>query len=164
MLGVAQARPLTLQFRLNQYNRTNGQSFGLGQHHPSRGSTAEKRESVMTPFLFPEMRVNNWIVHTAFWFGRKESLISYNHNITSEDTITHPDDPRIYGPALALARGLCWTGLTPIQWVYLRPEDVEPACASVVDLCGRFFNVLPELLDGLDRQKISDASERDGRS
>jgi hypothetical protein len=95
-----------------------------------------------------------WIVSTDFTFGRQESLISYKHAIVSEDVIHHPDNTEITAPALWLTF-FSWIGISPMEWEYLLPEDVEPACDSIVELCRQAFDVLPKLLQGIERDKVT---------
>jgi hypothetical protein len=102
------------------------------------------------------MRSNGWNINTHFWFGRKENLISYVHSISSDEMIQHPRNPQVHGPAKVLAHMLCWIWLCSMEWKYLTTKDVEPACDSILELCGQFFNVLPSLLDGLEYEKIAD--------
>jgi len=108
------------------------------------------------PSPFFNMRCSGWIVQTSFEFGRSQSLIAYNHLIASEDRISHPTTPGVTAPALVLDFMLCWIGFCHMQWEYLTDADVEPACDSVVTLCREFFDELPALLHGLERDKVEE--------
>lgn len=98
-----------------------------------------------------------WVVSTQFWYGRRESLINYTHLIASPTRIAHPDIPEITAPDMLLANCIsfgCWLG-TIGQWEYLMPDDVQLACDAAVKLCGKFFDVAPKLLKGLEFDKIT---------
>jgi hypothetical protein len=117
----------------------------------------EGRENIGHESSYVLMKCGDWVVQTGFYFGRTRSLISHSHVIVSEDRICHPTTPGVTGPALLLANGLCWIGLGRMEWDYLTDTDIEPACDSVVTLCREFFDELPKLLRGLERQKITTA-------
>lgn len=106
------------------------------------------------PVPFLRMKFSGWLVQTNFFFGRSSSLIQYNHLISSEERISHPTTPGVTGPALLLQNALCWTWMANMQWDYLNNEDVEPACDSVITLCHEFFDELPKLLKGIEREKV----------
>jgi hypothetical protein len=94
-----------------------------------------------------DMSFYRWDVRTHFWYGRQHSLISFSHNIISQERIDHPDNPEITAPARVLC-SMCWVGFN-VQWQYLFKEEVDGACDMAVSLCRRTFAVLPQLLDGL---------------
>jgi len=101
-----------------------------------------------------------WTISTQFWFGRRESLISYTHLIASPTRVANPDNPEITTPAMLLANCLSfgrWLGI-PGQWEYLTDEEVKPACDAAVKLCGHFFEVVPKLLKGLEFEIIGEES------
>jgi hypothetical protein len=99
------------------------------------------------------MTICEWVVQTFFWFGRRESCISYSHAISSADQ-SKEFDPAVAPPAFVLARSFCWTNLCVMEWEYLLEEDLEPACNSAISLCGTIFEALPSLLGGLERTRI----------
>jgi hypothetical protein len=101
------------------------------------------------------MKFSGWIVQTNFHFGRNRSMISYDHLIASEERICHPTTPGVTAPAMVLDCLICWIGLGRMEWDYLTDTDIEPACDSVVTLCREFFDELPNLLRGLEREKIT---------
>ncbi|MGH7951238.1 MAG: hypothetical protein ACREFE_04880 [Limisphaerales bacterium] len=125
-----------------------------------------------------------WVIYTQFWFvwfGCR--VIGYNHCIQSEAIKIHrPDNsnipdaikkskqfkplvehlaqkPEFKVPVLTLAQQISfgsWLGITSqMQWQYLTEEDVEPVCSAVIKFCGRFFDVAPKLLKGLEFDKIT---------
>jgi hypothetical protein len=109
------------------------------------------------------MRFLGWLVYTNFnfsggRFGGGRSVIQYSHLIVSEERICHPTTPGVTGPALLLANALCWIGLGRMEWDYLMEADIEPACDSVVTLCREFFDELPKLLKGLERENVTSKS------
>lgn len=109
-----------------------------------------------------DMKCCGWIISTQLWFGRRESLISYNHSIVSETRIHHPENPGITAPAMKLKQLISfssWLGIcSQTQWEYLTDDDVEPACDAAIKLCGHFFEVAPKLLKGLEFEKIAEES------
>jgi hypothetical protein len=106
-----------------------------------------------------DMKCSGWIVSTNFWFGRRQSLINYDHGISSPTRIHHPEHDEITAPAMVMAQMVSfssWLGITSqIQWEYLMEEDVEPACDAVIGHCRRFFEIAPKLLKGLEFEKIT---------
>jgi hypothetical protein len=96
-----------------------------------------------------------WIVQTNFDFGRTQSLIRYDHVIVSEQKFDHPTTPGVTAPVLMLANALGWIKFLNISWEYLMDEDVEPACDSVITQCREFFDELPKLLKGLERDNVT---------
>ncbi|MGD0058838.1 MAG: hypothetical protein ABSD58_05410 [Verrucomicrobiia bacterium] len=108
------------------------------------------------PELGFKMKCCGWILHTDFWFGRRESLINYGHGITSETTFEYRGNQI---PTMILATMVSlssWLGITSqAKWEYLMDEDVEPACDAVIGYCGHFFEVLPKLLKGLEAENVT---------
>jgi hypothetical protein len=95
-----------------------------------------------------------WLVLTNFEFGsRQQSFIEYKHLIVGKPGGVNSDGT-IFWPAPWLAT-FCWIGITTIRWEYLLDEDVEPACDSAVELCRQVFDALPELLNGIERDKVA---------
>jgi hypothetical protein len=106
-----------------------------------------------------DMKCCGWIISTQLFFGRHESLISYNHSIVSETRIHHPQNPEITASAMKLKQLISfssWLGIcSQTQWEYLMEVDVEPACDAAIKFCGHFFEVAPKLLKGLEFEKIT---------
>lgn len=124
----------------------------------SQGLEVTQMRGHPSPFL--QMKFSGWLVYTNFEFGAGRfgsgrSVITYNHVIVSEERICHPTTPGVTGPALLLANALCWIGLGRIEWDYLTDADIEPACDSAITLCREFFNELPKMLKGLEREKVT---------
>ena len=107
-----------------------------------------------------EMKFAGWIVSTGFTFGRSESMISYSHSIGSEAKTPIPEfPPEVWPPTMRLGLHISfasWFGVcSQTQWEHLFAQDVEPACDAVLKLCGRFFDVAPKLLKGLEFENIT---------
>jgi hypothetical protein len=126
-----------------------------------------------------DIKCCGWIISTQFLFGRRESksFIEYTHSIVSETQITHRPDssnipdaikklkkfkplvehlaqnPEFKAPAMRLEQRMSWLCMN--RWQYLAKEEVEPACAAAIKFCGRFFDVAPKLLKGLEFDKIT---------
>jgi hypothetical protein len=93
-----------------------------------------------------------WVIMTNFDFGRHESYIEYRHLIVGKPGGVNPDGTVFFPyPVLAI---LLWIGF-PIRWEYLLDEDVEVACDSAVEMCRQVFDILPELLRGIERDKVT---------
>ena len=106
-----------------------------------------------------EMKIAGWIVATRFTFGRHESMINYYHSIESEAKIPNPEfPPEFWMPTLRLDHLISfasWLGIcSQTQWTSLVEEDVDQACDAVIKLCGHFFDAVPQLLKGLEFEKI----------
>jgi hypothetical protein len=106
-----------------------------------------------------DIKICGWVISTQLWFGRSESLIQYKHWLESETRVSHPQNPEITGPAMIISQSISlgdWLGVvSQTQWEHLFKEDVEPACDAVLRLCGRFFDVAPKLLKGLEFENIT---------
>ena len=124
-------------------------------------SQCEESARVMEgdPRLEFQMKCSGWTVFTYFWFGRRESLINYGHTIASETSFEHQGPQGTYRANLVIGSmmSFCsWLGISSqTQWEYLMPEDVEQACDAAIKFCGRFFQVAPKLLKGLEFDKIT---------
>lgn len=112
------------------------------------GQCLEVGQVEKDPALRFLMNCKKWIVQTSFWFGRQQSLLSYEHLIASEERITHPQHPGITAPAAVITL-ISWIGLCPIEWEYIYDSEVAAACDTAVKLCRQVFDQLPRLLDGL---------------
>ena len=80
--------------------------------------------------------------------------MDYRHLIAGAGGRVNPDHTVTF-PAPILAM-FAWTNICPIQWEYLLDEDVGPACDCAVELCREFFDALPKLLSGIERDKVVD--------
>jgi hypothetical protein len=113
----------------------------------------------LDPWSAFDMSCCGWTLSTHFWFGRRESLINYHHNISSPTKIYHPEHPEITAPAMSMGQMISfssWLGLTSqIQWEYLFNDDVDSACDVVFKHCRYFFEVAPKLLKGLEFENIT---------
>jgi hypothetical protein len=115
-----------------------------------------KGQFVMEEFVDGDLRshfttrVSGWNIDSHFWFGRRESLLSYRHNIYGDSLIVHPDDPNITAPAMVLARGLHWIWTYPVQWEHISKQDAEPSCHQACEFTRQMLQALPILLDGLN--------------
>jgi hypothetical protein len=96
-----------------------------------------------------KMKRAGWIVNTFFYFGRSQPVLDYFHNIESEKTFpVNAGEMRMgIGGGMSFNSSL---GISRTEWHYLTEEEIEPTCAVVVNLCAHFFEVLPELLKGLE--------------
>ena len=107
-----------------------------------------------------EMKFAGWIVATQFTFGRRQSKILYYHAIESETKVPNPEFPPAYWmPAMRLAHWLSlasWLGISgQTEWASLLEGEVEQACDAVIKCCGHFFEAVPQLLKGLEFEKIT---------
>jgi hypothetical protein len=100
-----------------------------------------------------EMKCCGWVLSTHFWFGRRESLINYSHTISSPTRIKHPETPGITGPAMLMGEYISWLCMN--QWEYISAEEVEATCNDAIKCCGRFIEVAPKLLKGLEFENIT---------
>ena len=98
-----------------------------------------------------QMQCCGWEVNTSFWLGRKSAVIRHHHTISNES----PIDLETQGAPVLLANALCWTGLSVLEWEHLTDDDVEPACATVIKVCGQFYDALPSLLKGIELSNIT---------
>jgi len=108
-----------------------------------------------------EMKFAGWIVATRFAFGRRQSMICYYHSIESETKVPNPEFPREYWmPTMRLGHWLSlasWLGISgQTEWSSLLEGEVDQACDAVIKCCGRFFEAVPQLLKGLEVDKISE--------
>lgn len=105
-----------------------------------------------------EMKFAGWTVITSFSFGRNQS-IGYDHIIQSEAKVPNPEvPPEWWMPAMRLGDSLSfgsWLGLsTHTEWASLLEGEVNQACDAAIKCCGRFFEITPKLLNGLEFEKI----------
>lgn len=105
--------------------------------------------------LVYRMPCRGWIIRTWFFFGRWGPEISYFHNIWTGKWITR-EEPEVL-PANCIGFGDSYGNTIGIGtcWDYLFEEDVEPACAAVIEHCSRFFEAAPKLLDGLELETLT---------
>jgi hypothetical protein len=100
-----------------------------------------------------EFTCAGWVIITTFTSGRSAGEMDYRHLIAGEAGRVNPDNTVTF-PAPVLAM-FAWTRIASIQWEYLLDEDVGPACDSAVELCRQVFDALPELLKGIERDKVT---------
>jgi hypothetical protein len=101
------------------------------------------------------MKCRGWVIKTSFEFGRWYPEITHEHNVWTGKWITK-DQPEVldanclgfrlsYGDEIGFGSG----------WEYLTDEDIEPTCVAVIEHCRHMFDVLPELLKGLDLELLT---------
>ena len=108
--------------------------------------------------LFETKCCGGWNISTQFWFGRRESLIDYNQSIQSELTFHQKGETGDYTGSLLLEEAISfcgWLGIGPTQWPYIKSEEVDQTCNTVVQHCQHFFEVAPKLLQGLEVENIA---------
>ncbi len=105
-------------------------------------------------FVF-RMSCRGWIITTWFFFGRWGPEISYDHHIWTGKWVT-PQEPEVL-PYNRIGSGNSYGNDIGIgtRWDYLMEEDLEPACAEVIEHCRRFFAVVPKLLEGLELESLT---------
>lgn len=107
-----------------------------------------------------EMKLAGWIVTTQFTFGRQENMIHYYHRIDSEKKISKIVNlAEFCVPAIILHHSISfahWLGISGgSEWQYPLEEDIDLASNLFIKLCGRFFEVVPKLLKGIEFEKIA---------
>ena len=118
----------------------------------------ELSESTMAASTGPVLRFkiikSGWVITTHFDFGHKEPHIRYSHSIASQELFPYKNAelPMIMGSLISFNAALGIESQT--EWVYITPEEVGPTCELALDLCGRFFDVLPELLKNFDAKAM----------
>jgi hypothetical protein len=98
-----------------------------------------------------QMKCCGWIVSTQLTFGRRQPVLAYRHMIVSETRISHPQNPEITGPAMALSPGAAWL---VNQWEDIAEDDMDSVCNALIKHNGFFFEAAPRLLAGLEFDKI----------
>ena len=102
-------------------------------------------------------KCSGWIIETQFDIGRRESQIGYNHCITTR-RIFEPDEAQP-SPIRCMGYFLSFNSRLGIssqsEWPYLMDEDIEPTCAVVIEHCRRFVDAAPQLLEGLELDKLT---------
>lgn len=124
-------------------------------------SLESDRDEEHDPRLQFEMRRGGWVIYTSFWFGRREPLIMYSHGIATERIFEHQGaSGNLYDAPFPLAYmiSFCsWLGLrSQTEWEHLFAEDVPVVCDELIKHCGKFFDVAPKLLQGLEIDRIGD--------
>ncbi len=93
-----------------------------------------------------------WVLTTQFTFGRQQCQLTHSHSINSEEKRPHPTIPSIMYPAVTLLRGVGWP--CAWQWDCIAAQDVELACNETIKYCRYFYEAAPNLLKGLEFDKI----------
>ncbi|HVU26600.1 MAG TPA: hypothetical protein VHG71_02555 [Verrucomicrobiae bacterium] len=107
----------------------------------------------LDPELDFKMHYGGWVLNTRFEFNGAHKQIHYWHGIASPNTIEpHRMPTMVMGKSISFNAWLAISSQT--QWEYLLPEDVEPACDAAIKFCGRFIEIAPKLLKGLEFEKI----------
>ena len=108
----------------------------------------------LDPELIFKMKCCGWILETRFEFKGKHRQIHYWHDIVSP-TVIEP----YRAPAMIVDQFIsldAWLGIcSQTEWGFLTNYDAEPACDSTIKFCGRFFEVAPMLLEGLEFDRIT---------
>lgn len=106
------------------------------------------------PNLLFSMKICGWKVNTFFDFGRKDTIVKYSHNIVSETSYKVNDGEMYMVMGFQMSLNSLLGIASQTQWSLITKENVESTCNSVIKLCGRFFEVLPKLLKGLECEKV----------
>jgi hypothetical protein len=101
-----------------------------------------------------KMKRAGWVVNTFFDFGRSNAVLNYNHNIESEKSFTCRGVEFGMGIGAMMSFNSYLGIASQTSWSYLREDEVDLACAMVVKLCARFFEILPQLLKGLECEMV----------
>ena len=109
----------------------------------------------LDPELIFKLKCCGWILETRFEFRGKHRQIHYWHDIVSP-TVIEP----YRAPVMILDRFIsfnAWLGImSQTWWELLTNYDAEPACEAAIKFCGRFFEVAPKLLNGLEFDRTTD--------
>lgn len=100
--------------------------------------------------LIFSVKCRGWTVKTWFEFGRWDLEIRHYHNIWTGKWITK-DEPEVlfansigyrlnYGNVIGIGSG----------WDNIPANNVDLVCGEIIRHCGRVFEALPVLLEGLD--------------
>jgi len=114
----------------------------------------------LDPDLEFKMDCHGWFLSTHFDFtGKGPSQLSYWHSLTS------PMPFHSAGRVAALSSSPIGfaecLGIGQTHWEYVMDAEVEPTCDAAVELCRRFIQVAPKLLQGLDYESMTDKEEND---
>lgn len=101
------------------------------------------------------MECRGWVIKTEFEFGRWDPEIRCEHFIWTGKLITK-DEPQVlfanclgfrlnYGNEIGIGSG----------WDEIAVNAVDRTCLAVVGHCQRMFDILPELLEGLDQRLLT---------
>jgi len=105
------------------------------------------------PDLRFKMKRAGWVVNTFFYFGRRQTVLDYFHNIESERTFPVNEGEMGMGMGGGISFN-SYLGISRTEWHYLTEEEIAPTCDVVVKLCAHFFDVLPNLLKGLECETV----------
>ncbi len=102
-----------------------------------------------------QMKRAGWLVSTFFYFGRREAILNYSHNIESESTFPYRGGEIGMGMGAMMSFNSYLGISSQTEWRYITAEEIERCCAAALKLCAQFFDVLPKLLKGLECGTIS---------
>jgi hypothetical protein len=97
-----------------------------------------------------KMNIAGWIVTSFFDFGAKGMVFYYSHSIASQERFDYVGVkwPMLMGSMISFNSALGISSQT--EWEYVLPDDIQGVVQFAVALCGRFFEALPMLLEGLN--------------
>lgn len=101
------------------------------------------------------MKCRGWILKTRFFFGRWGPEISYWHNVWTGKWHSREEPPVLFDNCLRSQVSYGDEIGIGSKWDFLFEEDVEPACALVIEHCRRFFEAAPKLLEGLELETLT---------
>jgi hypothetical protein len=114
----------------------------------------------LDPDLEFKMDCHGWLLSTHFDFtGKGPSHLSYWHSLTSPMPVN--SGGRLAALSNAPIAFAEWLGIGQTHWDYLVDQDVEPTCDAAVELCGRFIQAAPKLVQGLDYESITVKNRND---
>jgi hypothetical protein len=100
-------------------------------------------------------KICGWVVNTFFDFGRQETQLAYSQNVVSATSHEYrgAQVSEVLVPYLISFSG--WLGITgETKWEYLIEDDLQTVSSAAIEFCKRFFEAAPELLEGLEPEKI----------
>jgi hypothetical protein len=100
-------------------------------------------------------KICGWVVNTFFDFGRHEPQLAYSHNVVSATRSKHhgAQVSEMFVPYLISFSG--WMGISgETRWEYLIEDDLQTVSSAAIGFLKRFFDAAPELLGGLEPEKI----------
>jgi hypothetical protein len=112
----------------------------------------------LDPDLEFKMNCRGWLLSTNFDFtGRGPSQLSYWHSLTGPMPIN--SGRRLAALSSSPIGFAEWLGIGQTHWEYIMDVEVERTCDAAVELCRRFIQVAPTLLQGLDYESITDKEQ-----
>jgi len=100
-------------------------------------------------------KICGWVVNTFFDFGPREPQLAYSHNVVSATSSEHhgAQVSDMFVPYLISFSG--WLGIAgETRWEYVIEDDVQTVSSAAVGFLKRFFDAAPELLEGLEPERI----------